>query len=518
MNNKTPAHKIKAFERKQYIISGLCLLIFCGVSVVFNALHLQKVAEENTRFLSRMVKIGDFREATLILQEARLSSFTTIHYKSTQPGRSFVIPPKAEVFKDQSFWKTASRDSIRVPIQSSISSGTTDEIVFEFERFRLIPYAFLIWLILNLVSIPQTRFLKRKLIEQFDRDLEIEKKLAKSEVAQQVRHNLRTPLAALMRIPKKLPEAVGNDRELLELTISQIKELIAKLDDRPIGELSEEFESDLYSTLLQAKRELTLYVSKTIDFQYEVDDMICSTLVSHVPVELRAILGNIVTNSIEAIDLSGKIVVRAKDAGGEVEISVIDNGKGIDPKNVPYVFEKNFSHGKISGSGIGLSHAKENIEAWGGSVKLESVLGIGTTVRIRLPTKDRAAWYLPRLKLSADSRIYVLDDKETGRALWKLKFHDTDLLKRTKFMSQGQELLSEQQDIQIQPNLCTFLFDFDLGADDTGLDWLQKAPPTATRCLVTGHFDNSEVQAACVRHGVYLIPKSQILDMPLVVR
>ncbi len=43
-------------------------------------------------------------------------------------------------------------------------------------------------------------------------------------------------------------------------------------------------------------------------------------------------------------------------------------------------------------------------------------------------------------------------------------------------------------------------------------------PKAATRCLVTGHFDSDEVRAACVRYGLYLIPKSQIAEIPLVVR
>lgn len=474
--------------------------------------------EENTRFLSRMVKIGDFREASLILQEARLSSFTTIRYKSGQPGRSFVIPPKAEVFENKSFLKTLTIDSIRVPIEMTLSTSSSDEIIFEFERFRLVPYALFVWLILNLVSIPQTRFLKRRLIEQFNQDLETEKKVAKSEIAQQVRHNLRTPLAALMRIPKKLPESVSKDRELLELTIGQIRELIAKLDDKPMSPLSDQFESDLYGTLIQAKHELTLYVSKDIDFHFEIDDMISSALVSHIPFELRAVLGNLITNSLEALGSAGRIKVRAKDTGAEVEISVVDNGKGISPENLELVFEKRFSYGKANGSGIGLSHAKENIETWGGSIAIESVQGVGTTLTIRLPIKDRAPWYLPRLKFNSDSKIYVLDDQASGRALWQLKFDDTQLLKQTKFMSQGHELLPIQQEIHETPDKCTLLFDYDLGTGDTGLKWLQEMPPEATRCLVTGHFDNDEVRAACSRYGLYLIPKSQIAEMPLVVR
>ncbi len=176
MKNNSPEQRIKNFERKQYIVSALILLIICGFTVILNAVHIQSVAEDNTRFLSRMVKIGDFREASLILQEARLSNFTMIHYQSAQPGRSFVLPIQAELFRDKRFWQSFSRDTITVPVSVNLFSGPPDQITFEYERFRLVPYGFLIWLILNLVSIPQTRFMKRRLIEQFNHDLEIEKK------------------------------------------------------------------------------------------------------------------------------------------------------------------------------------------------------------------------------------------------------------------------------------------------------------------------------------------------------
>lgn len=518
MIKQTPGQRIRGFERKQYVVSALCLFIFCGLSIIANSLHLQSVAEESTRFLSRMIKIGDFREASLILQEARLSNFKMIHYKSGQPGRSFILPPKAELFRDHGLWQSLAIDSVTVPIEVNLSSSSSDEIVFEFDRFRLVPYAVLIWLILNLVSIPQTRFMKKRLIEQFQNDLETEKKLAKSELAAQVRHNLRTPVAALMRIPSKLPDSVSKDRELLELTIGQIRELISKLDDRPEDNLSNQQEADIYSTLIQSRREIDLYVPKAIQLQFEVDDMISSALVNHVPFELRAVLGNLVTNSIEALDSGGRFLVKAADQGSEISISVIDTGKGIPSENLSRIFEKDFSHGKKAGSGIGLSHAKENIEAWGGTIKVESVLGVGTTLTIILPVNDRASWYVPRLKFNMNSKIFVLDDQESGRELWRLKLEDAKLLNQTRFATQISEVTSLRDEIQNSPEHCTLLFDYDLGLGETGLGLLQQMPKTAVRCLVTGHFDSDDVRAACLRYGLYLIPKSQIAEIPLVVR
>ncbi|MBL7545797.1 MAG: HAMP domain-containing histidine kinase [Bdellovibrionaceae bacterium] len=517
MKIQSPGQRIKAFEQKQVIVSGLCFLFLAGLAVVFNALHLQNVAEENTRFLSRMVKIGDFREASLILQQARLSSFTMIHYRSTEPGRSFVIPPKAEIFKEDSYLNKILRDEIAVRVDVSTATHSGDEIIFEYERFRLVPYAILIWFILNMISIPQTRFLKRRLLEQFDRDIEIEKKIAKTEVAQQVRHNLRTPLAALMHIPSKLPKSVTRERELLELTIGQIRDLISKLDDRPNNGFDEVYSTDIYSTLEQAKRELTAASPKSIEFIFDTEDIVASALVKHIPFELRSILGNIVNNSIEAMNSTGKIFVRIRDLASEISISVSDNGIGIKPESLPKVFQKHFSEGKSNGSGIGLSHAKENVEAWGGRIGVESTSNIGTTVTVNLPIVDRAEWYLPRLKFNSSSKIVVIDDQDSALELWKIKFEESQILSQVRLSTDSQSLNIDSSLLGKSAKDFTYLIDHDLSSKVSGFELLTRLPNESLRCLVTGNFDDTNLRASCEATGVYIIPKSCISTLPVVV-
>ena len=234
------------------------------------------------------------------------------------------------------------KDEVAVRVDVSTATYSNDEIIFEYERFRLVPYAILIWIILNLISIPQTRFLKRRLLEQFNQDIEVEKKIAKSEIAQQVRHNLRTPLAALLRIPNKLTGEAAKERELLDLTIGQIRDLISKLDDRPNEFLAESYATDIFSTLEQAKRELAAMLPKSVDFEFDIEDIVASALVKHIPFELRAILGNLVTNSVEAMGSSGRIVVRVRDLASEIVISILDNGHGIKPESLARVFDNNY--------------------------------------------------------------------------------------------------------------------------------------------------------------------------------
>ncbi len=513
----TPAERIRSFENKQILVSSFVLLIFFGLALISNTLYIQSVADDTTKLISRFIKIGDFREVSLILQDTRLSKFNSIRYKSSVEGHSFVLPPSADIDKNKTFWNIVSSDEYSTPVTNELSDSLNDIIIYEYSRFRFVHYAFFIWLILNLVSIPQTSFMKKRLVEQFQNDLDLQKKIAKSEIAHQVRHNLRTPLAALMRIPSRLPATVAKDRDLLNVTINQIKDLVAKLDDKKSEELSSETSENLYSTLVQARHELNLFVPKGIEFRFEIDDMISSCLVTHVPVEMRSILGNLVTNSIEAISETGHINIRCRDLGAEIEILVSDSGCGINTDVQPHIFDKDFSFGKKNGTGVGLWHAKEFITSWDGTIGVQSATGLGTALTIKMPINDREAWYLPRLKFNLKSKIFVLDDQESGRALWQLKFDDTELLKQTTFMSQENDLTTVIHEIEESPQESVLLFDYDLGGGNTGLDWLQKMPKAATRCLVTGHFDNETVRASCLEYGVYLIPKSQIADIPLVV-
>ena len=71
-------------------------------------------------------------------------------------------------------------------------------------------------------------------------------------------------------------------------------------------------------------------------------------------------------------------------------ISVQDNGAGISPEDLPYVFERFYRGDKArqqqgSVSGFGLAIAKSLVEAPGGSIAVESVLGQGTSFTITIP-------------------------------------------------------------------------------------------------------------------------------------
>ena len=104
---------------------------------------------------------------------------------------------------------------------------------------------------------------------------------------------------------------------------------------------------------------------------------------------VETVVTNLVANAINYTDAGG-IVVRCMADETNIVITVDDTGRGIDPADLPYVFQR-FYRGKqqrqstIPGSGLGLAIAKEIVSAHGGTIEIDSALGKGTKIVVRFP-------------------------------------------------------------------------------------------------------------------------------------
>ena len=100
--------------------------------------------------------------------------------------------------------------------------------------------------------------------------------------------------------------------------------------------------------------------------------------------QIRRVIHNIVSNAIKYMEKPrGIIQLRVKDVGDFIQIEIEDNGKGIGPKDLPYIFDRFYRtdvsrNSSKGGSGIGLSIVKKILEDHGGKVWATSRLGIGT--------------------------------------------------------------------------------------------------------------------------------------------
>lgn len=111
--------------------------------------------------------------------------------------------------------------------------------------------------------------------------------------------------------------------------------------------------------------------------------------------QLARALRNVITNAVQHAPAGSEVRVEVTERPAPT-IRVRDAGSGIADEDRPYIFERFYradrSRASVTGSGIGLTVARELIVANGGTIEVESTGPEGTTFRIELPPADPAAW------------------------------------------------------------------------------------------------------------------------------
>jgi signal transduction histidine kinase len=119
---------------------------------------------------------------------------------------------------------------------------------------------------------------------------------------------------------------------------------------------------------------------------------------------LAQVFTNLIDNALKHTLQGGRVTVTAREVMGSptrkgekavprIEVSVADTGSGIPPEDLSRIFERFYQVDKSrrrrgKGAGLGLAIAKEIVEAHGGQIKAESVMGVGTKFTVTLPALD----------------------------------------------------------------------------------------------------------------------------------
>jgi signal transduction histidine kinase len=114
------------------------------------------------------------------------------------------------------------------------------------------------------------------------------------------------------------------------------------------------------------------------------------------PRRMEQVFSNLLENALRYTENARpRIAVRGELDGGDVVVSISDNGPGIPFEDQAHIFERFYRVGKdrargAGGTGLGLSIVKNIVLAHGGAVHLDSTPGSGATFRIRLPVRQNA--------------------------------------------------------------------------------------------------------------------------------
>jgi two-component system chemotaxis sensor kinase CheA len=209
------------------------------------------------------------------------------------------------------------------------------------------------------------------------------------------------------------PASIAASQQL-DLVTGELQEFVMKTRMQPIG--------SVWSKFTRVVRDLAVQCDKQVRIEMDGEETeLDKTILEAIKDPLTHVVRNTVDHGIESPDVrlaalkpaEGVLRLKARHEGGQVVIEIIDDGAGIDPEKVKakavergliteaaaqlitdreavaLIFSPGFSTAEavtnVSGRGVGMDVVKTNIERIGGSVEVESDLGVGTTLRIRIP-------------------------------------------------------------------------------------------------------------------------------------
>lgn len=211
------------------------------------------------------------------------------------------------------------------------------------------------------------------------------------ELAAGVAHNIRNPLTSIRGcakiLQKKLSDQLGVDEFIIPII-----ESVDRIDDRIKQMLS-------YSMITEEKLSSLLDINEILEkcldvmsFHQEskfinIDKQYSEglPLIRGNNVKFQHAFLNILFNAVQAIESNGKITIKTclLEEERRVLISISDNGKGIEDKDIHNIFKPGYTT-KLGGTGFGLNIVKKNIEDNGGEIFVNSRLNEGTEFRVYL--------------------------------------------------------------------------------------------------------------------------------------
>ena len=244
-------------------------------------------------------------------------------------------------------------------------------------------------------------------IQDIDRQKKMEKAFQTThyedliKIANGIAHELRNPLVGIGGFVNRLYKKCGTVDNHLEYyghimsNLKKIETLVKKVElfaSLPKPSLADQCLKELVTKTVEPY--IQRMEERRIDLDLRVEEQplrIDGNLV------IKAI-SILIENALDVVPAGGKIAIRSEATNKRYTISVADNGSGIQPRDLPFIFNPFFST-KSDGAGIDLALAKRIVEAHGGQIRVESTPRQGSVFTLEFPIERRRSIRTQRFAL-----------------------------------------------------------------------------------------------------------------------
>ena len=232
---------------------------------------------------------------------------------------------------------------------------------------------------------------------------ELSRQLSKNQALRErlssdIAHELRTPLTTIQGSLEAMIDGIWpiDEARLVSLNdeVIRLTHLINNIENIASIEHREDklikVDTDLSKLIQQVLNNFQSNLEEkriTLDYQTE------KIIVAIDPNKINQVITNLLSNAIKFTQTKGKIIIKLKRVADNVVLTIEDNGSGIAEKDVPHVFDHFYMadparNRQQGGQGIGLAIVKAIVVAHGGSVSVDSELGVGTIFTVKIPLNN----------------------------------------------------------------------------------------------------------------------------------
>lgn len=214
------------------------------------------------------------------------------------------------------------------------------------------------------------------------------------QMAAGIAHEVGNPIASLFSLVQILKETDLDEETrgrlaLMEQCVARISRIVREVVEfgRPIA--SEDWTYGDVERVVQDTVNLLRYDrrARQVDLRVDFEANLPKTMI--IEHQLQQVFMNILVNALDAMGGHGELTVRGCRANGAIEVAISDTGAGMDREQIQRIFEPFYTtKAAAKGAGLGLALSYNTMQRHGGTIRVESKVGEGTTFIVSIPLRE----------------------------------------------------------------------------------------------------------------------------------